>query len=148
MIFTKSFFSDEERKALVAAIAEAEGLTSGEVRVHIEPSSKGKAVLDRAVEVFTKLDMQKTAARNGVLIYVAHEDHQLAIIGDKGINEVVPDNFWESTKDTMLEHFKKGEFFQGIIFAIKSSGDQLKHYFPLQTNDKNELSNDISEGHI
>jgi uncharacterized membrane protein len=139
MIFTKSFFSDEERKALVAAIAEAEGLTSGEVRVHIEPSSKGKAVLDRAVEVFTKLDMQKTAARNGVLIYVAHEDHQLAIIGDKGINEVVPDNFWESTKDTMLEHFKKGEFFQGILFAIKSSGDQLKHYFPLENNDKNEL---------
>ena len=148
MIFTKSFFSDEERKALVAAIAEAEGMTSGEVRVHIEPSTKGKAVLDRAVEVFTKLDIQKTAARNGVLIYVAHEDHLLAIIGDKGINEVVPDNFWESTKDTMLEHFKKGEFFQGLLFAIKSSGDQLKHYFPSENNDKNELHNDISEGHI
>jgi len=148
MIFTKSFFSDEERKALVAAIADAENLTSGEVRVHIEPTTKGKPVLDRAVEVFEKLGMQQTAARNGVLIYVAHEDHQLAILGDSGINQVVPDNFWESIKDAMLDNFKKGEFFQGLLYAIKSSGDQLKHFFPIQTDDKNELSNEISEGHI
>ena len=148
MVFTKSFFSDDERKALVAAIADAEAMTSGEIRVHIEPSTKGKAVLDRAADIFAKLEMQNTVARNGVLLYVAHEDHQLAIIGDKGINEVVPDNFWESTKDTMLDHFKKAEFFQGLLFAIKTSGDQLKHYFPSQSNDKNELNNDISEGHI
>lgn len=148
MIFTKSFFNEEERKALVVAIGEAEALTSGEIRVHIEASTHGKTVLDRAAEVFAKLEMHNTAARNGVLLYVAHKDHQLAIIGDKGINEVVPDNFWESTKDTMLEHFKQAEFFQGILFAIKTSGDQLKHYFPLGSNDKNELENDISEGHV
>jgi uncharacterized membrane protein len=74
-----------------------------------------------------------------------HEDHQFAILGDKGINHVVPANFWDSIKEVMREHFLKGEFFQGVVFAIKETGFHLKQYFPLQHNDKNELSNEISE---
>ncbi|MBK7147647.1 MAG: TPM domain-containing protein [Bacteroidetes bacterium] len=146
MLFNKSFFSSEEKKAIVKAIGEAEAMTSGEIRVHVEARCKNENVLDRAVEIFYQLNMDKTAQQNGVLIYLAYEDHKFAILGDKGINHVVPANFWDSIKEVMREHFQKHEFFQGVVFAIKETGFHLKQYFPLQHNDKNELSNEISEG--
>ncbi len=145
MLFHKSFFTSEEKEAIVKAISEAEAMTSGEIRLHVEPHCKNENVLDRAVEVFYKLKMDTTAQQNGVLIYLAYKDHQFAILGDKGINHVVPANFWDSIKEVMREHFLKGEFFQGVVFAIKETGFHLKQYFPLQHNDKNELSNEISE---
>ena len=120
-------------------------LTSGEIRVHTEPHCKGN-VLDRAADLFYKLNMQETAQRNGVLIYIAYKDRKLAIIGDKGINDVVPDDFWDSTFDVMTTHFKRGDFLKGTIYGIDESGKHLANFFPHLDGDKNELSNDISEG--
>jgi uncharacterized membrane protein len=145
MIFNKSFFTEEEKKAIVQAITDAEAMTSGEIRLHIEPKCKSENVLDRATEVFFQLKMSETVHQNGVLIYMAHEDQKFAIIGDKGINEVVPANFWDGTKEVMREHFKRKEFLQGVLFAIRETGFHLKQYFPLQQDDKNELTNEISE---
>lgn len=144
MLFDKPLFTDEEKKSIVEAIHNAEAMTSGEIRLHTEKNCPGDPV-ERAVEVFHKLGMDKTTQANGVLIYLAYADHKFAIIGDKGINEVVPATFWDGTKEAMREHFKQGEFFQGIVFAVKETGFHLKQYFPLNTDDKNELSNDISE---
>ena len=98
-------------------------VTSGEIRVHTEPHCKGN-VLDRAADLFYKLKMQETAQRNGVLIYIAYKDRKLAIVGDKGINDVVPDDFWDSTFDVMTTHFKRGDFLRGTIYGI-GSGDQI-----------------------
>jgi uncharacterized membrane protein len=146
-VFKKHFFSLEEKKAIVKAIGEAEDMTSGEIRVHIEAKCKHDNPLHRATEVFYHLGMDKTAHSNAVLIYIAHDDRKFAIIGDKGINEVVPANFWDGTKEVMREHFKKGEFYQGVLFAISETGSHLKQYFPHAPGEsKNELSNDISEG--
>jgi uncharacterized membrane protein len=89
--------------------------------------------------------MNETVHKNGVLIYLAYEDKKLAIIGDKGIDEVVPANFWDGIKEVMSGHFKQNEFLEGIIFAIQETGSHLKQYFPVQSDDKNELSNEISE---
>ena len=146
MLFGKSFFNEEEKKKIVQAIANAEAMTSGEIRLHIEPKCKSDNVFERATEVFYLLKMNETAHQNGVLIYIAQQDHKFAIIGDKGINEVVPANFWDGIKEAMREHFKRDEFLEGVVFAIKESGYHLKQYFPLHANDKNELSNEISEG--
>lgn len=146
MLFNKQFFNEAERKAIVQAIADAELMTSGEIRLHIEPACKQENVLDRATEVFFQLKMNETAAQNGVLIYLAYNDKKFAILGDKGIDAVVPANFWDGTKEVMAGHFKKGEFLAGVLFAIKETGFHLKQYFPLQHDDKNELSNEISEG--
>ena len=90
--------------------------------------------------------MHKTEARNGVLIYMAVKDHRFAIIGDAGINQKVGDDFWDSTKEKMLEQFKKGNLTEGLVEGILSSGQVLKKHFPYQSNDKNELSDDISFG--
>lgn len=146
MLFSKSFFTAEQNSALVKAIGNAEAMTSGEIRVHVEARCKTENVLDRATEVFYQLKMNETAQQNGVLIYIAYEDHRFAIIGDKGINAVVPATFWDGTKEVMREHFKRGEFSEGVEFAITEVGFHLKQYFPLQAGDKNELTNEISEG--
>ena len=138
-------FNEQEQERIRQAVASAERSTSGEIRICVEKSNK-HAALDRAVQFFHKLDMHKTKRRNGVLIYLAVLDKQVAIIGDSGINAVVPPTFWDSTKEIMAAQFKQGNFKQGLIDGITQAGEQLKTYFPWQADDTNELSNEISKG--
>jgi len=139
------FLTKEEEQEIVSAIGIAEKNTSGEIRVHIEKQNS-IAPIERAVEVFHQLQMEQTQDRNGVIIYVAVKSKQFAIYGDKGINEKVPPDFWDTTKDTIISHFKKGNFKQGLIDGILNAGEQLQKYFPYAEGDTDELSNEISIG--
>ena len=139
------FLTKEEEQEIVEAIRVAEKNTSGEIRVHVEKTTSIDAYA-RAMEVFHLLKMDETQLKNGVLIYLAVEDHHFVICGDKGINEVVATDFWDSTKEIMAGQFKQGNFKQGLIDGITQAGEQLKTYFPWQTDDTNELSNEISKG--
>jgi uncharacterized membrane protein len=139
----KNFFSKTQQLEIENAIASAELNTSGEIRLHIVTHCKNDPKIE-AVNVFSKLKMHLTEQRNGVLILLAVEDRKFAIIGDKGINELVPENFWDSIRDKMVYHFKQDQFDIGIIEGIKEIGNKLKHFFPIQKNDINELSNEIS----
>lgn len=141
----KKFFTSEQQNSIKQAIAAAELNTSGEVRVHIDDTCK-EDVLDKAANMFHQLKMDKTALRNGVLFYLAVTDHKFAILGDKGINEKVPMDFWDNIKDVMLDHFKKQQFTEGLCKGIEMAGEKLKSHFPLQTNDTNELNNEVSFG--
>ena len=142
---SQTFFSKVEERQIVAAIQKAEKNTSGEIRVHIEPTFEGK-VMDKAIAVFNDLKMFETEARNGVLFYVATEAKKFVVLGDDGINKVVPDDFWESTKNKVINQFKQGQFAQGLIDGIAEAGEQLKTYFAYQSDDTNELSDEISKG--
>lgn len=139
------FFTVAQQKQVTDAIAAAELNTSGEIRVHIEATCK-EDVLDRAAFLFKKLEMDKTELRNGVLFYISVEDHKLAILGDGGINAKVPKNFWHEIKDHLISKFKKGRYAEGLSEGIMMAGEQLKEQFPYQTDDVNELSNEISYG--
>lgn len=139
----ENFFSSEEKKRITDAIAEAEKNTSGEIRLHAEGHCKID-VLDRAAYVFKKLGMHETEQRNGVLFYLAVHDRKFAIIGDAGINRVVPADFWNEIKETMLGYFKEGKFTDGLTKGILMAGEQLKANFPFLKDDVNELSNEIS----
>lgn len=141
----EDFLTAEEEHAIVEAIRIAELNTSGEIRIHIEKTCKGD-VTDRALNLFHTLKMDNTRLQNAVLIYLAIEDKTFVIFGDKGINDVVETNFWDSTKDVMQTHFKQGDFKQGLIEGILKSGEQLKKYFPYSDSDSNELTNEISKG--
>ena len=141
----KRYFSEEELDEIVNAIGEAELNTSGELRVHIEKYCR-EDVLDRAAYVFKKLKIHNTDLRNGVLFYLAVEDHKFAVLADSGINQKVPDNTWKSIKDDMETYFKEGRFSKGLSSGIRKAGELLKQYFPYLSDDKNELSNDISFG--
>ncbi len=139
-------FSEQDRKIIKGAIKEAELNTSGEVRVHLENHCREENVLDRAAQVFAMLKMHETDLRNGVLIYMAIKDHKFAIIGDAGINAKVEEDFWDITKDKMTTHFRNGELVEGLKIGILCAGERLSEFFPYQSNDSNELSDDISFG--
>ena len=139
----EAFLTSEEEAEIIEAIIEAERNTSGEIRVHLEPHAKIDA-FERAAEVFDMLEMHKTKERNGVLLYVAVEDRTFVILGDSGINDVVPNDFWESTKDIIISEFKQGKMKQGLVDGILMAGQQLKKHFPFKKGDINELPNEIS----
>lgn len=140
----ENFLTEQEEEQVVAAIRKAELKTSGEIRVHLERKSNGD-IWKRAMEVFHLLKMDNTKQDNGVLIYVAIDDHKFIIYGDKGINAVVPEGFWETTKDAIASQFKKGDFKQGLIDGILRAGQEMRAHFPWDEGDVNELSNEISK---
>ncbi|WP_339889569.1 TPM domain-containing protein [uncultured Flavobacterium sp.] len=142
---TEDFLTSKQEAKIVEAIRIAEENTSGEIRVHIEEKSE-KPPIERATEVFNTLKMYETEARNGVLFYINVSGNQFAIIGDEGINKVVPSDFWECTKDIVLKNFVEKKNKKGLVKGIKNAGKQLKKYFPYQADDTNELSNEISKG--
>ena len=133
----------EEDQRVVEAIRQAERNTSGEIKVHIENRCKGD-VEQRSLFIFDKLKLNETQLRNGVLIYLAIKDHKFAILGDKGINDMVEDGFWNDVKDLMLNQFKEGHFAEGLEQGIMRCGEKLKAYFPYQSDDINEIPDDIS----
>ncbi|SDF14423.1 TLP18.3, Psb32 and MOLO-1 founding protein of phosphatase [Pricia antarctica] len=141
----EDFLSKEEEQDIVQAILEAEKNTSGEIRVHIEAHTKLDHI-DRAKEVFKMLKMGNTKEENGVLIYVAVNDRKFSIYGDRGIDKVVSDDFWDSTRDAIQAQFKKNDFKQGIIDGILKAGKELRTHFPWQQGDINELSDEVSKG--
>ena len=141
----EDFLTPEQEQAIIKAIEVAEKNTSGEIRVHIEKNTE-LPPLERALEVFHLLEMEKTELRNGVLFYVAVESKKFAILGDEGIHTKVTENFWDAEKELMLSYFITAEFSNGIELAIIEVGKKLKEFFPYHSNDTNELSNDISRG--
>ncbi|MFT4851342.1 MAG: putative membrane protein [Sediminicola sp.] len=148
----EAFLTPTEEAQIIEAIRLAEQNTSGEIRVHMEANSsptnsKTKIdVLDRAAQVFDILHMGNTKLSNGVLIYVAVEDRELVIMGDKGINDLVAPDFWESTKNAIISKFQHAEMANGLVDGILKAGQQLKNHFPYEEGDANELSDEISIG--
>lgn len=141
----KDFFTKDQQEQILLAVKIAELDTSGEIRVHIEKNCPGD-VLDRAAYIFDKLHMQSTQLRNGVLFYLAVANRKFAILGDAGINAVVPENFWDDIKIQMIKNFREGKFTEGLSEAIQQAGEQLKKHFPFAKDDVNELPDDISFG--
>lgn len=141
----KAHFSGDNRIKILKAIEKAEKNTSGEIRLHIDSTCRID-VLDQAAFIFKKLEMHKTEQRNGVLFYLALKDQKVAVIGDSGINAVVPANFWDKIIEQMVADFKKGDFAEGLACGIETAGEMLKAHFPYSINDQNELSDEISFG--
>lgn len=145
MSHVEEFLTAEEENDIVNAIVEAEKNTSGEIRVHIESTSKIDH-FSRAQQIFHFLKMDNTKEGNGVLLYVAVDDKKFVIYGGEGIDRAVPKGFWDTTKDAIASHFKKGKFKQGIVEGVLMAGKELQTHFPWQQNDTNELNDAISKG--
>lgn len=141
----EDFLTADQQKIVVDAVRIAEKGTSGEIRIHIDGDCTGDP-MKRAEEVFRQLRMDETKLRNGVLIYVACNSKVFAIIGDKGINDAVPKNFWKDVTEIMGGDFRKGEFTEGLVHAVLQAGEKLRDFFPYQTDDVNEQPDDISFG--
>jgi len=143
----KEFYTDEEKESIVDAVRHAEQRTSGEVRVFVEHHCKYVNAIDRAIEIFGVLQMDKTALRNAVLVYVATKDRQLAILGDEGIHKKVGDAYWENEVKKMIGAFNRDNVAEGIRQCVLNVGEALCTHFPYDKDtDKNELPDDIVFG--
>jgi uncharacterized membrane protein len=141
----KEFFTDEERQSIIDAVRQAEQRTSGEVRVFVE--SRYVNAIDRAVEIFENLQMQKTELRNATLVYVATRDKQLAVFGDEGIHQKVGNEYWANEVVKMINAFNRDNIAEGIRQCVLNIGEALATHFPFdRSTDKNELPDDIDFG--
>ncbi len=143
MFYPHKLLTDEDDRRVVQCIRHAESLTSGEIRVHFQRMKKG-IVLAKAEEFFWKLNMRHTKHRNGVLIFVAPEMKEFAIMGDEGIDAVVPDCFWDDVALVLEKYFKEAQWAEGLCRAIQLIGEKLAEYFPVEDDDTNELTDEIS----
>jgi uncharacterized membrane protein len=141
------FFSPEENQRIVSAIQQAERVTSGEIRIYVESHCRFMNPVDRALELFYGLKMEKTEQRNGVLLYIATKDHQLAIYGDEGIHQKVGNDFWNAEVKQILNAFNATHFTEGVIQIVQEVGAALRTHFPYTGDtDKNELPDEIVFG--
>lgn len=142
----KPFFTEEENEKIIHSIQEAEMQTSGEIRIFVESRCKYVDALDRATEIFSNLQMEKTELRNAVLFYIAIKDKQLAIFADKGIHEAAGSGYWKDTVKDILSVFSK-DVVAGITTSIFKIGEALKTHFPYDKEvDKNQLPDEIVFG--
>ncbi len=143
----KEFFTAEEKARIVEAIRIAERETSGEIRFYVESKNPFMDPIDRAAEIFFQLKMQNTQHRNGVLLYIAMKDHELALFGDEGIYNKVGKEYWDNAVKDMIAKFKGENIVTGIEQCILQVGQTLKETFPYEANtDKNELPDDLIFG--
>ncbi len=131
------------KQKIVEAITQAEKLTRGEIRVHVQSKCSENTLRDTK-KVFHRLKMHKTKERNAVLIFVALESRRFAILGDRGIHGRVGDDFWARTRDTLVRHFSEGQILDGIVAGVMKVGDELKKHFPHNGKNQNELSNEVT----
>ncbi len=143
----KPFFNESEKDLILTAIRAAERRTSGEVRVFIESRCRYVDAIDRATEIFFKLEMNKTDDHNAVLLYVAMKDRQLAVYGDEGIHKKVGAEYWQREVGLLLSNFNKENYAEGISKCVNDIGEALHYFFPYDNDtDKNELPDDIVFG--
>jgi uncharacterized membrane protein len=140
------FLEKLDSQRIVDAIAAAEKRTSGEIRVHVQPKAHGD-IREVAERTFERLGMTKTELRNGVLLFIASEEQRFAILGDRGIDEKAPAGFWDEIAAKLTIRFKEGAFTDGIVEAIHSAGEELRHDFPRGDADVDELTNAINVEH-
>jgi uncharacterized membrane protein len=141
--WVRTFLSPADLDAVAAAVAEAERGTSGEIRVHLDARCEGDP-LARAVELFERLGMTRTARRNGVLIYVAIEDRKLAVLGDAGLHERVGAEYWDRLKRELVAGLREGRSRDGLVAAVRDAGETLARHFPRAPDDGNELNDAVS----
>lgn len=142
----KQFFTKEQQQLMVEAIQEAEKNTSGEVRFFVESKCKYVDPVDRAREIFFSLKMNQTKDRNAVLLYIAMDDHQLAIFADEGIYQRLGANYWNVEVKKIIARFSKDDYTGGVCDVISDIGEALKKEFPYESSDKNELPDELIFG--
>ena len=141
--WVRQFLSEADLDTVRRAISEAEDGTSAEIRVHLDHKCPGEPMA-RAAAVFERLGMHRTAARHGVLIYVAVVDRKLAVIGDQGIHERVGEAYWQRLVADVLAHFRDARPRDGILHAVSELGAALRRHFPRAPDDRNELRDEVS----
>jgi len=128
------------------AIANAERRTSGEIVVSVSPLFWG-SVEKAARRAFDRLGVAQTRQRNGVLFFIVPSRQRFVVLGDQGIHEKAGQELWNRVAARLTEHFRSGNFTEGLVQGISEVGEQLAAHFPYDpSSDVNELPDDIDFG--
>lgn len=138
-----TFLTRDEEQRVLAAIADFERRTSGEIRVHLARRAP-RDILAAARRTFERIGMTATQERNGVMFFVAVASRRFAVLGDAGIDAVVPDDFWDGVVNRVRERFRAGDVAGGLVEGIRLAGEALAAHFPVAADDVNELPDEIS----
>lgn len=142
------FFSDDDFLRISNKIKEAEKITSGEIRIslreHLKWSEKKKDIRKLAEEEFVKLNMHNTRDKTGILLFVVLGERKFYILADEGINSKVEQNTWDDVRNEIQSNFLSGNYTNGILIGIEKVGNILNKFFPIKSDDTNELSNKIN----
>ncbi len=141
--WVRRFLGRSDREAVSRAIADAEARTSAEIRVHLDQSCPGDPIA-RAVAVFGRLGMLRTAERHGVLLYVGVGDRKIAVIGDRGIHERVGAAYWDALVVAVVGELRARQPAEALTHAVQELGRALGRHFPRAPGDTNELSDQVS----
>ena len=139
----KAFLKELDDRRIIEAIAAAEGKSSGEIRVFVS-SKQAEDALGEAEAHFVRLGMEKTRARNGVLIYFAPRSQTFAVVGDAGVHQFCGEDFWREIASAMESNLKANQYTDAIVAAIERVGAILAAHFPRSDDDRNELPDDIA----
>jgi len=138
----QAFLKELDEQRIVAAIAESERQTSGQIRVFVS-SKEIEDAYERAKARFLALGMEKTRDRNAVLIYFAPRSHKFAVVGDTAVHERCGDDFWTQLIGVMSASLKNQQFTEAVIHAVEKCGALLAEHFPPNPNGTNELPDQI-----
>lgn len=140
----KDFLTKEERDLISSAVSKAEGTTAGEIRVVVVSNSKKfESVHAHAVEAFGKYGLNNTIDKTGILIFLSVEEKRIEILADSGINAKVEQETWDTMVTKLAENIRSGGTCKGICDLVKEVGELLTVHFPIQPEDKDELSNEV-----
>jgi len=145
--YIKKYISADELDAIKNHIAEIEKFTSGEIRLCFQMR---RAWIDRklttrelAMKEFFKLGMEKTKDKTGVLLFILFKDKKFEVVADEGINNKISPEKWNVITNFLINEFKSGHYKDGIVKALDEVKEVLMKEFPRNSDDVDELSNDI-----
>ena len=143
----RSHLSEEDLERIANAISEAERETSGELRIHIVPRLLPlENARKRAIREFFRLGVDRTNDGSGVLLFLAVRSGRFEIVADRAINEKVGDDAWNEIAFEITNHICKNGIADGLEHGVRRIGEFLAHHFPIQPNDVNELSDEVTFG--
>ncbi|QVL46135.1 MAG: TPM domain-containing protein [Methylophilaceae bacterium] len=135
----KRHFSAQALQHIEAAITASESKHTGEIRFVVEAGLHPYEILskktprNRAIELFSLLNIWDTEQNNGVLIYLLLADRDVEIVADRGIDRHIGYDQWEMSCHEMEVMFRRGEFEQGVMQGLQLVSKALEQHFGIDS---------------
>jgi len=104
-----------------------------------------EAVRLRAIRAFYERGLHRTREENGILIFISLLERKVWILGDRGINAVIPSERWNALASGLSRGIRDGRMLESLVTTITEAGIILRERFPHRTDDTNELPDLLEE---
>jgi len=112
-------------------------------RLIVPKKLRNRKVQERATRYFMESGVYNTKDRTGILIFISIMEQRVELLADSGINELISPEKWQNIVDNIIKGIRQKEIADHLVESISECGNLLAEHFPIQTDDKNELTDDI-----